>query len=166
MAKNKCCNNNQDNNEYDNNNVNNNHTNSKTIVLPYHENFLDIKKPLKILGVRIAFSYSTIKNKLICNAPKGEGGVYKIECKDCSSVYIGQTGKTLEKRVKQHKYSVRTGQSNNAIFNHIFNNDHRMNWDCAKFIFKTKNFIERNVIQSAIISNIFNTNIKQSYSQF
>ena len=35
------------------------------------------------------------------------GVVYKIPCSSCPKVYIGQTGRTLGQRVKEHQHSVR-----------------------------------------------------------
>ena len=174
-------NNNDDNNRTNHNDNNNNNNNnniemrtdasrdvsvSKTIVLPYNENFLDVCKPLKLLGVKVAFSYFTIKDQLISHAPKNDsGGVYEIKCNGCESRYIGETGKTLDKRIQQHKYSVKSGQNNNAIFNHFANMNHKICWENSKFIFKSKNYIERNIVESTVIANTFNENMNLSYGQ-
>ena len=37
---------------------------------------------------------------------KKKGVVYEVPCKDCPSVYIGETGRTLEKRISEHKTAV------------------------------------------------------------
>ncbi len=61
----------------------------------------------------------TVNNKLIKNSPQcNEEYICTVPCKDCNRFYIGQTGKTLEQRKKQHKYSVRTGQESIALFMH------------------------------------------------
>ena len=72
-------------------------------------------------NITIVFHYNnTIKNILINNNPnKPEACIYKIPCANCPLVYVGQTGKSLEARVKQHKYSIRSGQENSALFQHI-----------------------------------------------
>ena len=31
------------------------------------------------------------------------GVVYKVNCKDCDKYYIGETGRTIEMRMKEHK---------------------------------------------------------------
>ena len=94
-------------------NVDNTESNSeinnslKTIVLPYNEKLVDVCKPLRALGVRVAFSYVTVKNRIISHKPNDiAGGVYKIPCKDCDQVYVGQTGKALEKRINQYPLRV------------------------------------------------------------
>lgn len=44
------------------------------------------------------------------NSPNNVVGcVYKIPCKPCNKSYVGQTGKKLNIRIKQHNCSVRTG---------------------------------------------------------
>jgi GIY-YIG catalytic domain. len=32
-----------------------------------------------------------------------QGGVYKVDCKECLKIYIGETKFNIEKRIKQHK---------------------------------------------------------------
>ena len=38
---------------------------------------------------------------------KKKGVVYEVPCKDCPSVYIGETGRTLEKRITEHKTAMK-----------------------------------------------------------
>ena len=58
--------------------------------------------------------------QILCNpkdpvpAHQQEGVVYKISCSDCSKSYIGQTGRTLAQRVKEHQRYVRTFDVNNS----------------------------------------------------
>lgn len=143
-------------------------TANKTIVLPFHENFLDIVPTLKKLDVKVAFSYdNTIKSRLIKNSPKGEEGcVYKIPCKGCNSYYVGQTGKDLKTRVKQHKYNVKYCAESSALFQHKFKCDHHIDWDNAVSVIKKKGFDERNIIESCIISKTYNDNLNLSYGHF
>lgn len=42
-----------------------------------------------------------------------KGAVYEIPCKDCSKVYIGETGRSLTERVKEHKYTVKRHDEKN-----------------------------------------------------
>lgn len=66
-----------------------------------------------------------VRNKSIVSST---AGVYKVPCEDCQLVYIGEAGRDLDTRIKEHKYAVRTGNNNNAIFKHIENTNHRISW--------------------------------------
>ncbi len=78
------------------------------LVLPYHDNFANIPQVLKTFRVNVCFKNNcTVNDKLIKNSPQcNEGCTYTVPCKNCNWLYIGQTGKTLEQRKKQHKCSV------------------------------------------------------------
>ena len=41
-----------------------------------------------------------------------KGAVYKVPCRGCDNVYIGETGRTLKERVREHKYAVKTANMN------------------------------------------------------
>ena len=130
------------------------YNNKNLLVLPYTENMKDAAHLLKTLNINTAFKNdSTVKTKLIKNSPScAKGCVYEIPCKSCSKVYIGQTGKDLSERLKQHKQSIRYGQESNAIFAHVRDYDHNIDWDNAKKIVSNCSNIQiRNIIESSII---------------
>ena len=39
------------------------------------------------------------------DAKTGKGTVYKVTCAECPATYFGETGRTLECRIKEHKRS-------------------------------------------------------------
>ena len=45
--------------------------------------------------------------------------VYKFDCRECKSWYIGETGQRMEKRTYQHQNDVKNGKETNAIFMHL-----------------------------------------------
>ena len=57
---------------------------------------------------------------------------------------------------------MRYGQESNAIFCHVRDNDHRINWSDSRILMKSSNFQERNIIESIIIKNSFNDNLNLS----
>ena len=65
--------------------------------------------------------------------------------------YVGQTGKELSVRLNQHKYCVRTGQMSSALFVHMNNFNHQIDWANSNQIVNCKNIIKRNIIESAFI---------------
>ena len=93
-----------------------------------------------------------IINQLIKNSPEHkQGGIYQVPCMDCRKLYIGQTGRPLDTRLKEHKRAVREADERNAIFTHVQNFHHRINWTQSKIIINCKDYLKRNYIESAII---------------
>ena len=139
--------------------------NNNLLVLPYHENFRDLPQLLKSFNVNVVFkNASTVRTMLIKNSPNDNGScVYKIPCNMCSKFYLGQTGKGLQTRIMQHKQSIRYGQETNAIFLHLRDNHHTIDWSNAAPIAYCKNALERNVIESSLIkySEKCNMNVSQ-----
>ena len=133
------------------------------LIFPYNKNLLHLPTIFKRnFDVRIIFKNSkTIKNLLIKNSPVSEfnGCVHKIPCNNCDRFYVGQTGKHLEKRIKQHKYSVRSGQESSAIFCHVRDKNHIIDFANTRIIMKCMDYHDRNIIESAIIKKCFDKNL-------
>lgn len=138
------------------------------LVLPYHNNFVELPSVLKNLNINVAFkNTNTVKNLLIKNSPDcSEGCVYTIPCKYCNKYYIGQTGKNLENRKKQHMYSIRTGQESNALFIHVRDSNHSIDWTNSRKIVTNKSYIDRNIIESSLIKHTMCNNINISPGLF
>ena len=49
-----------------------------------------------------------------------KGVVYRVPCKDCGKVYIGEMGRNLKKRLVEHKVAVRRGDAKNGIAVHAW----------------------------------------------
>ena len=63
-----------------------------------------------------------------------KAGVYRIPC-ECSKVYIGETGRNLETRLKEHKTSYRLSDwDKSAIVKHAQQHEHVIQWDNSKLI--------------------------------
>ena len=107
--------------------------------------------------IRVAFRpHFTLRQLLV--RPKDpippdsrKGVVYKIRCKDCFQSYIGQTGRTLSCRIKEHKRAVSQGDSNaSALAEHVLNTGHQIDWsnamvlDSSHFYYQTSPGIYKN----------------------
>jgi hypothetical protein len=69
---------------------------------------------------------NTIQNILKSRAQTDKyntSGIYQTKCLDCSLKYIGQTGRTLNIRYKEHIH-IRNNSSNSGYSNHILNVGH------------------------------------------
>lgn len=51
-------------------------------------------------------------------------GVYKITCKDCRKLYIGQTGRAIEIRLTEHERSWRLQKSDSTFADHVLKEGH------------------------------------------
>ena len=57
--------------------------------------------------------------------------IYRIQCSDCEMCYVGETGKKLRERIKQHKEQER---DRNAIYKHIRDTGHLVDWSEVKVL--------------------------------
>ena len=62
---------------------------------------------------------------------KKKGVVYQVPCAKCDSVYIGKTGRTLEKRLSEHKGAVTRHDVKNGIAVHTWTKQHKADWQAA-----------------------------------
>lgn len=81
---------------------------NKFICLPYYGSMsMKIAHIFKKCHMKVAFSTSCnlahiLNHKIDTNCFTQESGVYKICCPDCGACYVGQTGRKLEARFKEH----------------------------------------------------------------
>ena len=54
--------------------------------------------------------------------------IYKIPCQHCEQVYIGETSKTANTRITEHKNAIRREVSRSLPATHVINHDHRFDW--------------------------------------
>ena len=71
------------------------------------------------------------------------GVVYKICRYDCDFVYYGQTDKALKTRLKEHERAVSHFDQYSKIAKHAEQYDHRIDFNNASIVNKTKNYRER-----------------------
>ena len=53
---------------------------------------------------------------------------------NCEAVYIGETKKKLQERLKQHKDDVRLKRDRNAIYKHVQEDSHEIDWERAEIL--------------------------------
>ena len=51
-------------------------------------------------------------------------GIYRLQCNTCKDVYIGQSGRDINTRYKEHIRYIRTNNPTSACATHILNNRH------------------------------------------
>ena len=83
-------------------------------VVPHVQNLTEpIKRVLQQVGVGVAIKPVCVLSNIFCK-PKDKvfdkeksGLVYQISCRDCDAVYIGETGRSLETRKREHINAVK-----------------------------------------------------------
>jgi hypothetical protein len=70
-----------------------------------------------------AFRTNTIDRMLGDKYDKS--GIYKITCRSCQKAYIGQTGRSLKTRFKEHIRNIRFNKEESAYAQHILNQGHQ-----------------------------------------
>jgi len=76
--------------------------------------------------IRIAFKatntiYQQLAEKTQNTYPRG---IYEVKCKTCNKKYVGQTGRPITTRYKEHIRYIRSNNTTSAYATHILNNRH------------------------------------------
>ena len=129
------------------------------LVLPYSDLLKNVPRFCKNFDINVVFRFSnTLKNFMIKNSPKVSNCcIYQIPCKNCNRKYLGQSSKGILARIEQHKGSVRRGQTSNALFLHMNECNHGIDWNKSEVIIYCNNITRRNIIESALIK--YNQNL-------
>ena len=134
---------------------------NRTLCVPYvrglSEKIANVCRSIKGVNMRAVFKpCRTIRQMLVrvknrIPEDRRKGVIYEIPCQDCEKVYIGETGRTLKKRVSEHKQAVRKFNMNNGVATHVHNEDHRIDWEGAKVIGQQEFYWKRRVTEAIMI---------------
>jgi len=88
--------------------------------------------------------YNTLRSILVhlkdrTPTEKKTGVVYDITCNDCGEHYIGETARTLEKRVGEHQK-----QTTSAIREHQSQANHEVDWEGVKILDRVDSYQKEN----------------------
>ena len=130
---------------------------SKVAVIPYVEGLSEaVARVYRRYGISTAMRPHTTIQSLVVHPKdrleKKEIGecVYRIPCKTCSKVYIGETGHSFGTRMNEHHKEVEHQEgrrftrrakaaaeeelNKSAIADHVNNENHVIDWDAAKIL--------------------------------
>ena len=132
------------------------------VTLPYVQGVSEaIRRVLKDLDITTSFRPMTSLRKVLSH-PKDplppstrSGVIYQIPCRDCDKSYIGQTGRTLLQRIKEHQRAVKTmNTDNSALAEHAWSEHHHIAWEDATVLDQHPFLHSRCVMESWYINNI------------
>ena len=112
-----------------------------TAVLPYVKGLSEqLRHCLQQRGVRTVLkSETTLRSQLVrpkdaVDPAKQDCVVYRIPC-ECGKVYIGETGRPMQDRVKEHDRDIRLAPTKtSAVSEHAHNTANKPLWDEVNFI--------------------------------
>ena len=130
-----------------------------TIVLPYvHNTSEQIRRALSPLNIRVCFRPHTTLRKILSHpkdpipACQKPGVVYSIPCSSCDLCYIGQTGRTLNDRRKEHLSAVKSHAiSTSALAEHSILTGHKIDWENSKIMATETAWDKRCYLESCFI---------------
>ena len=87
-----------------------------SLIIPF---IPDVKAPP---ALKLIYKYNNkIANNLSRNSPKNiNSGVYIIPCSNCNQVYVGETGRDINVRIKEHKRDFCDKKLSSAAVSHFF----------------------------------------------
>ena len=77
--------------------------------------------------------------------------IYKIQCENCDSVYIGETARDKQTRIKEHQNNLKKMDHNSKIFQHVYKNSHSMNFNDVKILSYESDW-KRRIIKESIFT--------------
>ena len=105
------------------------------------------------------------KPKDAINFEQKRGLVYQISCRDCNAVYVGETGRSVRTRKREHANAVKTfNTKKSALSQHVMDFDHKIDWDNVKILKSESYAYRRRVAESFLINqktyscNVINRN--------
>jgi len=131
-------------------NLMNNNSNSERIILAYVNPLTDFISSnidsLRAVGFRCRNKLSQFvkvhkdKSQFLCR----NNVVYKIFCKNCEVIYVGQTKRQLKTVVKEHKNNIKQDPSKHSVISeHIIKYNHSFDWENTKILDCEPKFYKR-----------------------
>ena len=95
---------------------------------------------------------------------KQDGVVYRIPC-ECGKVYIGETGRSMHERIKEHDRDIRLAcTQTSAVSEHAHETGHYPLWNDVKFIDRDSHWYTRRV-KEAIHTRLHPNNRRETFCE-
>ena len=74
--------------------------------------------------------------------------LYKIKCKDCDCVYIGQTSRALKTRIKEHAKAIATLDENSLLAKHHMRHSHQIDLTSVEIVDRSSAWRQRLILEA------------------
>ncbi|UYV76469.1 hypothetical protein LAZ67_14000458 [Cordylochernes scorpioides] len=122
---------------------------------------------LRLFGIKVHYnsspSLSTILRHPITKSDSpnlpihSTGAVYVVSCQDCSSTYVGETGRTTYIRLTEHKRNIHNKDPKSLIYQHTAQTGHQFNLDHPKILYRNIHNKYNRLYLESVISNQTNS---------
>ncbi|UYV70907.1 hypothetical protein LAZ67_8001073, partial [Cordylochernes scorpioides] len=152
------------------------------IIIPYiREVDNEISRILKKCKYNIWYSTGTKREFLTRNnimkdnigTSKPNNVIYGIKCTECDKIYVGETGRNLETRIKEHQQGLLERRALSKIGEHALFSGHRPDWNDIEIFHRNIKFKKERLFLEGWVSREFgkrtiNTfeDIPQQYASF
>ena len=92
--------------------------------------------------------------------------VYKVPCSSCRKSYIGETGRGMGIRLKEHKRDLRNHMEHSAFVIHAQKTNHLPNWDGAGILASCRSRENRKATEAAHIATNETFNIRVGFMKW
>ena len=105
---------------------------------------------LKKFNITLGFKFTKTVKNIVCklknrrNNLEKAGVVHKIECKECQSNSVGETGRCLQDMINEHKKDVRKKNERSNIYQHVRNTGHEFKFEEVKVLDEEANPVKKN----------------------
>ncbi|UYV79883.1 hypothetical protein LAZ67_18000973 [Cordylochernes scorpioides] len=116
-----------------------------TCWLPFSPAAVSISRFLRPYGIKVLYNcppiLATILRHQITKSDKptlpidSTGAIYSIQCLNCPTSYVGETGRTTGIRISEHRRNIRNKDLKSLIFTHISQTGHSFDLDHPQDIF-------------------------------
>ena len=126
-----------------------------SVIVPYTPHLEQFKPLLKSMNKNVIFKYNEKIGKKLCKNKLSnkscDVGVYKIDCLDCEKVYVGETGRNVNVRVKEHKHDIVIDKQNSGIARHVHDTGHSFNFANTQVLYPSNDLSKRHIVEAALI---------------
>jgi len=121
-------------------------------TVPYIKDFTEKLLPIfKKANASVAYVGCNKLNKIIKTQKdplpfeNHSNVVYKINCRDCDASYVGQTGRRLITRIKEHRSNINRVSSSHSVITEHHLTGHDFTWNNVQILDEEPSYIKRHI---------------------